>query len=175
MAIHRSDCVDHRARIHVQALLDASLAVEVPYAALGSDWPGAIEAVPMEGACFLALSGSEVRTRLLAVAPNGDCELLESDPVEPRWSAVGPHVLASDAGCPPASGSVLRRDRLSHWWPGTYLLYQRGIEYFRPGEEPPWLEAKVRACGTEIGDSLRALPAYRDEATDELVPVLRVR
>ena len=59
--------------------------------------------------------------------------------------------------------------RSNVWWAGTYLLYQRGIEYFRPGEEPAWLEH-------ELSGPLRVGPlgAYEDSATGEVVPVLRV-
>lgn len=56
------------------------------------------------------------------------------------------------------------------WFPGTYLLYQRGIEYFRPGEEPAWLAGACATSDLAIG----GLEAYWDEATDEPVPVLRV-
>jgi hypothetical protein len=75
----------------------------------------------------------------------------------------------------PPSGTVLSRPRedgsyrANEWHPGTYLLYQRGTEYYRPGEEPPWLEVELRSS-LSVGD----LPAYEDEATHEIVPVLRV-
>lgn len=66
----------------------------------------------------------------------------------------------------PQSGSRVP-PRTNRWWPGTYLLYHRGIEYFRPNEEPAWLgESQTLRVGP--------LPAYRDEATDEVVPVLIV-
>ena len=79
-------------------------------------------------------------------------------------------IVELEAQGAPTSGSQLRGDRTNRWWPGTYLLYQRGIEYFRPTETPEWLEAAVLSSGLRIGD----LPAYRDEATGELVPVLGV-
>jgi hypothetical protein len=154
--------------VHIRALIDASLATEVEPGSLVSEWPGALKAIPMKGARFLAIG-----TRLLAVSPAGDCELLELEDGEmPVWSAVGPHLIAGIGG-PPESGSVLRRDRLSRWWPGTYLLYQQGIEYFRPGEEPHWLGHLID--GNQQPPRIGPLPAYRDEATDELVPVLRIR
>jgi len=103
--------------------------------------------------------------------------------VDPRGLEPGPRAL-SECACsglgpglaypthPPESGTRLAGPRLSQWWPGTYLLYQRGIEYFRPGEEPDWLArpGSPPALRHRVG----MLPAYRDEATDELVPVLRV-
>lgn len=60
--------------------------------------------------------------------------------------------------------------RANAWFAGVYLLYQRGIEYFRPNEHPAWLIAEVQASGMMVGP----LPCYRDEATGELVPVLIV-
>lgn len=57
--------------------------------------------------------------------------------------------------------------RSNVWHPGTYLLYQRGIEYFRPLEEPSWLHASLHH---RVGGLL----AYEDEVTGEIVPVLVV-
>jgi hypothetical protein len=83
---------------------------------------------------------------------------------------VPPFIAALDVAGAPTSGTRLPVDRASRWWPGTYLLYQRGIEYFRPTEAPEWLAEAVNASGVRVG----GLPTYLDEATEELVPVLGV-
>lgn len=78
------------------------------------------------------------------------------------------------AGPPPVSGTRLSDPlrsgalRANVWYPGTYLLYQRGIEYFQPAEEPRWLDPAIKDCEDRLGP----LSCYRDEATQELVPVL---
>lgn len=68
----------------------------------------------------------------------------------------------------PPDGS--RLSGLNAWRPGTYLLYVRGVEWFRPGREPPWLEGELARSGLRVGP----LPAYTDDATGEVVPALRV-
>lgn len=77
-------------------------------------------------------------------------------------------VLSHPIGTTPQGQAVMRTNR---WWPGTYLLYQRGIECWRPEEEPTWLQSAIDGFGP---GGVGPLAAYLDEATDELVPVLFV-
>ncbi len=71
--------------VPIAALLDAGLAVSVPPASLPTDWPGALEAMPMVDGVFLAFG-----RRLLAVRADGHCELFLPDPDRPYWATVGP-------------------------------------------------------------------------------------
>lgn len=84
------------------------------------------------------------------------------------WTPISGTRLSDPLRLDPNGSQVLRANV---WWAGTYPLYQRGIEYFRVGEEPGWLVGSIAGCPVP---AIGGLECYRDEATGELVPVMVV-